>query len=83
MDKNVLDKSLTSKTYNGFGGIVLYAPDIDPSINQVLYRVYEKVETSPWQHASKEKYKYNILDKDELIIDDGLFEALWMAVYRL
>ena len=28
----------------------------------------------------KEKYKYNILDKDELIIDDGLFEALWMAM---
>ncbi len=28
----------------------------------------------------RDKYKYNILDKDDLVIDDGLFESLWEAM---
>lgn len=28
----------------------------------------------------KEKYKYNIIEKDDLVVDDGLFESLWTAI---
>lgn len=43
---------------------------------EAIYGLFDNRNLRPF----KEKYHYNITDKDELVIDDGLFKALWEAM---